>query len=289
MSAYLKTAVLAVLAAILYHDVLLKLVMEWWRDPNYSHGFVVPLVSLLLIWRKKDVLIRLNRTREPRNSGLLLMAAGLCMLIVGRAGSELYLQRFSMIVVAAGLVLLFYGKKILRAVTPALAFLVFMIPIPYILYDTVSFPLKLLTSYCAAVSLDALSIPVLREGNLVHLAGTTLEVADACSGIRSLSSLFALGAVFAFIVLKQYWKRALVILLVVPVAVAANTVRVVVTGILAHLFGGPVAEGFFHEYAGLVIFLVSLMLLMGLCLMIRGSDETLQRPGGGGAARVGSA
>lgn len=273
MTTYLKITVLVVLLALLYSDVLIRLATQWWNDPNYSHGFVVPAVSLFLVWQKKELLVQLNRTKDPGAAGVLLLAAGLGLLIIGKAGSELYMQRFSLIVVVAGMVLLFGGREIFKAVSLALGFLVFMIPVPYILYDTVAFPLKLLTSYCATLSLSFFHIPVLREGNLIHLAGTTLEVADACSGIRSLVSLFALGAVFAFVMLEKYWKRTLIILMVVPIAVAANTVRVIFTGILAHFYGSTVAEGFFHEYAGILIFMTSLLLLIGMCRVIRGKEE----------------
>ncbi len=267
---YLKTIALIALVVLVYHEVLIKLVLDWWKDPNYSHGFVVPVVSLYLLWRKGDRLARINRTKRPSLPGLPLMAAGLAMLVAGHAGAELYLQRVSLLVVMAGMVLLFFGREMLKSVSPALAFLVFMIPIPYMLYDSIAFPLKLFTSCCAAMSLTLLHIPVLREGNLVHLANTTLEVADACSGIRSLISLFAIGSVVACVMLRKNWKRALIILLVIPITVFANAVRVVVTGVLAHFYGSRVAESFFHEYAGLVIYLVSLLMLLSLCRVIRG-------------------
>lgn len=261
------------LVALVYREVLVKLVFDWWKDPNYSHGFVVPLVSLCLLWRKRDNLARISQTKRPSFSGLALMAAGLAMLAAGRAGAELFLQRSSLLVVMAGMVLLFFGRGMLKSVSPALAFLMFMIPIPYMLYDSIAFPLKLFTSCCAAASLTLLHIPVLREGNLVHLANTTLEVADACSGMRSLISLLAAGSVIAWVMLWRTWKRALVILLVIPIAVFANAVRVVATGILAHFYGSAVAEGFFHEYAGLMIYLVSLLLLLSLCRIIRGDGS----------------
>ncbi len=269
MIPYLKIIALIALVALVYHEVLVKLVFDWWKDPNYSHGFVVPLVSLYLLWRKRAQLVRLNRIKSPSFPGLVLMGAGLAMLVAGRAGAELFLQRFSLLVVMAGMVLLFCGRGMLKSVSPALAFLMFMIPIPYMLYDSISFPLKLFTSCCAAMSLTLLHIPVLREGNLVHLANTTLEVADACSGIRSLISLLAIGSVIAWVTLRSNWKRALVILLVIPIAVFANAARVVITGVLAHFYGSAVAEGFFHEYAGLMIYLVSLFLLLSLCGIIR--------------------
>lgn len=267
---------LIVLVVLLYHEVLVKLVSDWYRDPNYSHGFVVPLVFFYLLWRKRAHLARMSRIARPSYLGLGLMAAGMAMLMAGRAGAELFLQRTSLLVVMAGMVLLFFGRHMLRSVAPALAFLIFMIPIPYMLYDSIAFPLRLFTSYCASMGLALLNIPVLREGNLVHLANTTLEVADACSGIRSLISLFAIGSVIAWIAFRSNWKRVMVVLMVIPVAVFANAARVVITGILAHFYGIAVAEGFFHEYAGMAIYLMSLLLLLSLCRIIRGD---VSKPG----------
>lgn len=258
---YIKGISILVLMSLLYQDVIRKLVMDWWKDPNYSHGFLIPAISLYLIRQKKTELMQLSKTREPSWAGLFIIAMSLAMLTVGKSGSELFLQRFSLIGMITGLVLLFFGKEILKTCSSALAFLIFMIPIPYILYDAIAFPLKLFATYCATTSLALLDIPVLREGNIIHLANTTLEVADACSGIRSLFSLFALGTFLAFITCEEYGKRIALILLVLPIAIMTNAGRVVGTGILAHFYDSRIAEGFFHEFSGLLIFLTASLLL----------------------------
>lgn len=258
---YLKGISILVLMSLLYQDVIRKLVMDWLKDPNYSHGFLIPAISLYLVWQKKSELRHLNMTKEPGSAGLLIMFMGLVMLTIGRSGSELFLQRFSLVVIITGLVWLFFGRRILKTSSPALAFLIFMIPIPYILYDAIAFPLKLFATFCATTSLALLDIPVLREGNIIYLANTTLEVADACSGIRSLFSLLALGTFLAFITSEHYLRRIAIILLVFPIAILTNAGRVIGTGILAHFYDSRVAEGFFHEFSGLLIFLTASLLL----------------------------
>lgn len=265
---YIKYISICILGLILYRDVLGKLILDWLNDPNYSHGFIIPVFSLYLLWQKKELLIELYRKKEPNYQGLIIIIVGLMILVLGKAGSELFTQRFSIIIVIIGIVLLFFGREMLKATVPAIAFLVFMIPLPYILYDSIAFPLKLLASDIASNTLTLIHIPVYREGNIIHLARTTLEVADACSGIRSLYSLIALGFVLAVTMLKSNIQRILLIIAVLPITVIANSSRVIGTGILAHIYGVQTAEGFFHEFAGLLIFIVSFVLLGLTCKLI---------------------
>lgn len=265
---YVKVFSIVFLLFLLYQDVLPKLVANWWNDPNYSHGFLIPFISLYLLRQKQPELIKIYKAKEYAWSGLLFMWVALMMLAIGKAGSELFLQRFSLIVLIAGIILLLFGRNMGKACFGGLAFLVFMIPIPYILYDAIAFPLKIFATYCATTSLSILRIPVFREGNIIHLAHTTLEVADACSGIRSLLSLFALGTFLAFIALQSFRKRILLIVLVLPIAIFANSIRIIGTGILAHYYGSHVAEGFFHEFSGLLLFITVSLLLGLLCRII---------------------
>lgn len=265
---YIKCISICILGLILYRDVLHKLILDWLSDPNYSHGFIIPVFSLYLLWRRKTLIIELYRRKDPNFQGLIVITVGLMILVLGKAGSELFTQRFSIIIVIMGIVLLFFGKEMLKATVSAIVFLIFMIPLPYILYDSIAFPLKLLASDLATTTLTFFHIPVYREGNIIHLARTTLEVADACSGIRSLYSLFALGFVLAVTMLKGNIQRILLLMAVLPITVLANSSRVIGTGILAHKYGVQVAEGFFHEFAGLLIFIVSFVLLGLTCKLL---------------------
>jgi exosortase len=184
------------------------------------------------------------------------------MLVLGSAGAELYLQRTSLIVVTAGLVLLLLGKSYLRALAFPIAFLLFMVPLPAIVVNTIAFPLQLFAAKTAAFCLFNFGIPVLREGNVIALAGTTLEVAEACSGIRSLQALLALGTVYAYFTQSSMWKRWTLVLLSIPIAIVANAFRVSGTGVLAHFWGPQAAEGFYHTFSGWLIFLVAFVLLL---------------------------
>jgi exosortase len=175
-------------------------------------------------------------------------------------------MRFSMLVVLGGIILFLLGKECFKTLLFPLAFLIFMIPIPSVLMDRITFPMQLFASKVAARSLDLIGIPVLREGNIIQLANTSLEVAEACSGIRSLISLLALSVVFAYFSQNTTWKRIVLVLSTFPIAIIANAARVTGTGILAHHYGDQVAQGFFHGFSGWILFVVAFA-----CLFVFGS------------------
>ena len=191
------------------------------------------------------------------------------MLIVGRLGAELFLDRSSMLLVLAGPVILFLGWNLFRAVLFPGAFLLLMIPIPAILFNQITFPLQLLASQVAAAVLPVLGVPVLREGNVINLAAMPLEVAEACSGIRSLMSLVTLAIIYGYLMEKRLWVRWLLALAAVPITVAANDVRIIGTGLLVQYWDPEAAEGYFHASWGLIIFVISLLMLYALHALIR--------------------
>ena len=166
-------------------------------------------------------------------------------------------MRFSMIPVMVGIVYCLCGREMTKNVLVPVGFLVCMIPIPSILFNVVAFPLKLFAANIATDVIQFLSIPVVRDGNIIHLTDMTLEVADACSGIRSLMSMIALGVAYAYIFQKSMLKRTILVLFIVPITIITNVARVTGTGILSHYVGPAAAQGFFHEFAGIVVFLVA--------------------------------
>jgi exosortase len=246
--------------AVLYWHIFLQMGTQWYVDPDYSHGFLIPLLSAYFVWERLPGLK--GKAIVPSVVGIPLLALGLCMLIVGTIGAELYLQRSSFIAVLAGLILLLAGGEFLRILVFPLAFLFFMIPLPAIIVNAVAFPLQLFAAKAAAFCLFNFGIPVLREGNVILLAGTTLEVAEACSGIRSLQALLALGTVYAYFSQRVRWKRWVLVLLSIPIAIVANAFRVSGTGILANSWGPQAAEGFYHTFSGWLIFVVAFLLLL---------------------------
>jgi len=257
----LAVSTLAGLVGLLYHHILLKMGIQWNDDPDYSHGFLVPVLVSYFVWERWD---RLKADRlAPSVWGVGLLGLGLLILVIGSVGAELYLQRSSLIIVLAGLVLLMLGPRALKTLLFPIAFIFFMIPLPAIVVNAVAFPLQLFAARTAEFCLFNFGIPVLREGNVIVLAGTTLEVAEACSGIRSLQALLALGTVYAYFSQRAMWKRWVLVLLSIPIAIAANAFRVSGTGVLANYWGSQAAEGFYHTFSGWLIFVVAFLLLLG--------------------------
>jgi exosortase len=245
--------------AWLYASVLRHLVGQWAHDPNYSHGFFVPLFSLFVIWSERDKLRKL--TVEPSTSGLLVLFFGLVVLAAGTLGAELFLSRVSLLLTIAGLVVITYGWNHMRAVFFPWIFLLFMIPIPTIVLNQITFPLQLLASKAAAVTLPLMGVPVLREGNVIQLPAMALEVAEACSGIRSLMSLATLAIIYGYLMEPRTSIRVILGLASVPIAVLANSLRIIGTGLLVQYWDPDKAQGFFHTFSGWLIFVVSLIML----------------------------
>lgn len=255
-------ALIATLLLAIYWRVLAKLVSDWWQFPDFSYGFVVPPFAAYVLWRKRAVL---SRTRiVPRWSGVALVAFGLLVLILGVYGSELFLSRVSLVLVLAGLVLAFYGGPMLKETRFALFVLLLAIPIPAILYTQITFPLQLLASRLASALLPLFGVPVLREGNVIQIPAMSLEVAEACSGIRSLMSLMALAVFYGYFLERSTWRRVALVLASVPIAIAANAVRLLGTGLSVQYWDPEKAMGFFHEFSGWVIFLVSITCLIAV-------------------------
>ncbi|MDY6972776.1 MAG: exosortase A [Thermodesulfobacteriota bacterium] len=250
------------LVATLYFSILMELGQDWWVDPNYSHGFLIPLISGYFVWERRERLRQLEV--NPCTWGILILLFGIFTLFIGSVGSELFTMRFSLIIVMAGLILFNLGKDFLKVLFLPIAFLVFMVPLPYLVYDSIAFPLKLFAAQFATYSLQLIELPVLREGNVIIFPNTTLEVADACSGIRSLISLIALGVVYAYFTQRVFWKRVVLVGACVPIAILVNGSRIIATGALAHFFGPELADGFFHTFSGWLIFLLAFLMLLGL-------------------------
>ncbi len=265
----------------LFQPMLIGLIRQWWDDPDYSHGFLVPLMSAYFIWDQRHSLRRIAET-PPQTMGLLVLLLGMSLLLVGSVAAELFTMRLSLLVVLTGLTLHLLGKEHLKALAFPILYLIFMIPPPAIIFNSIAFPLQLFAARTATAALRLLDIPVLREGNVIILARTTLEVAEACSGIRSLITLFALATTLAYFTQRSFWRSGILVLSAVPIAIAANASRVAGTGILAHFFGPKLAEGFFHTLSGWFLFLVAGILLglvgTALAKIPRHPDRRMTRP-----------
>ncbi len=262
--------VLGVLLVALYHGIAVKLVTDWYELPDFSHGFLIPFFAVFLLWEKRRELR--GTAVAPSWTGVWLVALGLFELMLGVLGADLFLQRTSFILLVAGLVWTLLGKAMLGRVKFVLFVLLLAVPLPAVLFNQITFPLQILASRLASALLSLAEVPVLREGNVIQLSAMQLEVAEACSGIRSLMSLFTVAVIYGYFLERGSGRRVLLALSSIPIAVAANAARIFGTGLCVQYWDPEKAVGFFHEFSGWLMFVVSLgclylvHLAMGLAL-----------------------
>lgn len=245
---------------LVYLPVIYDLLTVWYEDANYSHGFLVPLISAYLIWNKRRELSAIQMSIEK--SGLIYIVIGSLLFIVGNAASEYFTVRFALIFTLFGLIYFYFGTDIIRRTWFEILFLLFMIPVPYVIYFSATFPMQLLASKVTVFLLDGLGMPIIRQGNIIHLANQSLEVAEACSGLRSLISLLALGAIYAYLTQKRFSGKIILFSATVPIAVIGNTFRVFITTIIVYAFEIDVTVEPVHSILGTSVFAVALILLL---------------------------
>ncbi len=256
-----------VLVSGLFGTIVLEMVTDWYHDDNYSHGFFVPLIAGYFLHKRWNNLKTANVT--PSNSGLTLIACALLQLIIATLGTENFTARSSLIVLIAGMVLYFFGTEVFKLTRLPILYLLFMVPLPYIAYNALAFPLKIFISRVSVGFLKIIGLSVVRDGNIIMFPSITLEVADACSGMRSLVSIMALSTAYAIFLEISHLKRWILIVSALFLAISTNALRVIITGILANYHGAAAARGFFHEFAGMAVFALAMALLAALGLMLR--------------------
>ncbi len=256
--AWITIAWVSALLLIAYGSVLWRLAEVWYNDGDMGHGFFVPVIAGYIAWQTRDRIRGVNP--QPNWWGLAIMAFGAVQLWIGTLGAELFLARTSFVITIIGAVLLLGGPAYLKAFGFPLFLLFFMVPIPAIIYNQITFPLQLFASRVAEGSISVLGIPVIREGNILELAQQKLNVVEACSGIRSLLTLTFLSLVYGYFTEKRGWVRVTLFLATIPIAIIQNAGRVTITGI-ASQFNPDLAEGWFHEAEGWVTFMVAFAIL----------------------------
>ncbi len=247
----------------LYGSILAHLLLQWINDKDFSHGIFVPIFALYVIWQDRKELTAI--APAPSWAGLPLVVLSMVVLVLGVLGADIFLPRVSLLILLAGLIILFRGWKFFHAVLFPWAFLILMIPIPALIMNRVTFPLQLLASKLSAALLELVGVVVLVGGNILTLAsGRQLDVAEACSGIRSLLTLVTLAIIYGYLMETRTWVRVVLVCLTVPIVVVANSFRVFATGLLLQFGYIDEAEGVPHAVAGVLIFAVALMMLFAL-------------------------
>jgi len=262
-----------------YGAVIAGLVTQWRHDENYSHGFAVLPFAVFIGWQRRRQLQQ--APLQPTLAGAGLAAASVLLYLAGRFGAELFLTRVSFIGVLAGAIAFVWGRAHLRLLAFPLAFLLFMVPLPAIVFNHLTFPLQLVASSAGELAIRAAGIPVLRDGNVLQLPARTLEVAEACSGIRSIVTLLMLAVVVGYFTERRALVRVGLALAAVPIAVLANAVRVAGTGLASEWISPAAADGFFHTFSGIVVFAVALLAFSGVQQLVSRYAAGPVTPGAG--------
>ncbi len=271
--AAIVAAWLGVLLLFCYAPILSGLAAQWNTDDDMGHGFFVPVIAGYIAWQKRDRLRSLDISPNPW--GLALAVWGALQLYLATVGAELFLSRTAFVFSLAGIILFVWGWQHVRVLAFPLLLLFFMVPIPAIIYNSITFPLQLLASRAAESALTLLNVPVLRRGNILELPQQTLSVVEACSGIRSLLSLGFLSLVYGYFFERTLWVRVALFVATVPIAIAANAGRVTLTGLLSE-FRPELAEGFFHSASGWVVFMVAMALLIAFHKLLNRAWEVIR-------------
>jgi exosortase len=258
---------LSTLVLIMYASVLASLARQWWNDPNYSYGFFVPLFAAYVLWSSRHRWLALPL--RPKNFGLAIMILAIALRVLGMLGAELFTVRLSLLILICGIVLFLAGSSVLRVMAFPISYLLFMIPLPAIIYYQLTMPLQLGASRLGASGLVALGIHTVREGNLLFLPNCTLNVVEACSGIRSLLSLLAAVVAYAYLAEPITWKRVVLAIASIPIAIATNGLRLVATGVLSYYFGPAVDSGLIHLFLGLALFALAFLWILLLQKALR--------------------
>ena len=262
----LRFSILLILWLIAFIPVYPSLVRTWLNHSDNSHGILVPLVSAYFIWlRRREFSLE---SVSNSNWGGIILAFSMGLYLLSYAGGIAVVSRAMIVFSLIGLVLFTLGTTVFKLLAFPLCFLIFMVPVPDSILGLVSFPLQLFVTKISTFLIQIFSIPAYREGNMVYFAQTQLEVAEACSGIRSIMSYAMLSFIFAYMLDRSWGRRAILVVSAIPLALLANMVRVTGTGILANFYGSKVALGFLHEFSGLAVFAFGFVLLLAEYMLL---------------------
>jgi exosortase len=271
---WIQLAWFAALIVVAYFSILGPLVDQWMNDEDMGHGAFVPVIAAYVAWQRRDQIMA--EPMKPSFWGLVPLLWGAFQSYVANLGAELFLSRSAIIFTVVGAVWLVCGTRVLKVLAFPLGLLVFMVPLPAVIYNSITMPLQFFASSVAETSLNLIGFPVLREGNVLELASGPLNVVEACSGIRSLLTLTFLSLVYGYLSDDKPWMRLVLLIGVIPIAIAANAFRVTLTGVISE-YNKELAQGFFHTAEGWVMFMIAFSMLFLFHRLVNSFWNMMQR------------
>lgn len=264
--------VATILVVPAYLPTILWMVDRWLaKESYYGHGFLIPIISLYLVWQRREVLKNIKTSNDVL--GLWIIAAALLVNIVCASLKIYFISGFSFVFVIYGLVLFFFGKKMVRNLIFPILFLLVMIPLPLVIIGNLTVKLKLLATQLSVFTLNKIGFRCIQDGSFIRMPSSLLEVAAPCSGLRSIIALVTLGLLFAYASKTTYIKKCILFLSSIPIAIATNVMRITVVAMVNDLYGEKIALGFFHDLTGYLVFVVAFIGLLGVSKMLAPGEK----------------
>ena len=282
MRAALSVALVSVIGW-LYAGTVSALGREWLSSADASYGIVLAAVAVMLVWRRRALCADRLDPHAPPAIGVLPLLFGLALYLAGTLGADVFLTRLSFVAVVAGATYFLAGPAVTRVMAAPLVFMTLAIPPPTLVVNAVTLPLQLVASRIAETTLMTIGVPVFRDGNVLQLPSTALQVAEACSGLRSLVSLGALAALLAWASERAVLNRAAIVAAAIPIAVIINGLRVALAGVASETWGPAIVTGGWHSFTGWVTFVGSLALLLLIRRLLHLTDGARMMPAPEGA------
>jgi exosortase len=244
---------------LMYASAMAGLARDWWTEESSSYGMLIPPVAAYIAWMRRKQVFSIPAKEDGRGLALIILS---CLLfVIGQLGAEFFLTRESVVFLLAGLIWCFWGTSRLQALSFPLVLLTTMAPLPNLIYNKLGIPLQLFSSAIATNILYLFGVSIYRDGNILQLPNITLGVAEACSGLRSISALSVGAILVGFVTCDRLRTRVLLVMLAFPVAIGLNVVRIAGTAVLA-TYQAELAMGFYHSFSGWLVFLVSCGVLL---------------------------
>lgn len=270
----------AILVVPAYLPTILWMVDRWFaKESYYGHGFLIPAVSLYLVWQRRDALKNVKAFNDFL--GLWIIVAALLVNIICASLKIYFISGFSLVFVIYGFILFFFGKKMVRNLIFPIFFLFAMIPLPLVIIGNLTVKLKLLATQLSVFVLNSIGFRCIQDGSFIRMPSSVLEVAAPCSGLRSIIALLTLGLLFAYALKTSYFKKTILFLLSIPIAIATNVMRITIVAMVNDLYGEKIALGFFHDFMGYMVFVVAFAGLWGVSRVLEGDRGVGSRVQGG--------
>ncbi len=270
----IKVGVITALLGVIYYPAFVWMYARWnTADTYYSHGPLVIIASLFFLWNMKDELVKIKPV--PSNNGIILMVIALIMHIAGALIKFYFASAVSLVIMIIGITLYFFGKKTVKETQFPLLYLGFMIPAPLVIISNITIKMKLFAGSMATVLLNKIGVQAIRDGSIIKMSRSYMEIEAPCSGLRSLISLLAFGAAFAYMTRLSFLKKWILFLAALPIAIFANVMRIVLLGWVSEVYGMEAAQGWVHDFSGYLLFAIAAlgMIVVNSLLASNKTDE----------------